>query len=375
MELRHQGSGISSVATNPQSGIRNPKSPARLRDLGLSIGDLPVGPSNTIIDVPGIRVGHCSLRDRPTQPGGKPVLTGVSVIIPGQRSLVGAPLPAAVDVFNGFGKSAGTVQIQELGQLESPIFLCSTLNLGRVWDAAMSILLEQNPKANTVNPAVFECNDARLNDVRGRHTGEDHVRQAYISASTRPPNLGSVGAGTGMRALGFKGGIGSASRLVKTDTLGEATLGVMTLNNFGGRLTWRGRSIPPPTFEPEQQRGSVIVVVGVNAPLDTNTLRRIVRRTWAGIARVGSNFAHGSGDVAVAFALPSSDGTCPDRLLWKLDDRDLGPLFTAAADATEESVWDCLLLAGEVPDPTGRIISRGLRAEELLAVASSTSGC
>ena len=137
----------------------------------------------------------------------------------------------------------------------------------------------------------------------------------------------------------------SSSRIVSTPLLGEVTIGVLTLNNFSGRLQWRGRAIPPPD-EIAQPPGSIIIVLTINAPLDPMILRRIAARCWAGVARTGSTFAHGSGDIAIAFAIPNADGACPDSLLWRLDEKDLTPLFIGAADAVEESIWDCLLAGG-----------------------------
>lgn len=343
--------------------------PKRLRELGLSIGELPTGPANSIVDVPGVRVGHCCVRGD-VQPSGKPVHTGVTVIVPGGSNLFGSPLPAAVDVFNGYGKSAGLMQIAQRGEIETPVYLTGTLSVGRVWDAAMTIALEQNPKAVTANPIVLECNDGTINDAAGRHVGEQHVREAFGAAGADPPPLGSQGAGSGMRCMGRKGGIGSTSRVAATGTLGEVTLGVLSLNNFGGRLRWRGRDIPKPDASETKSSGagSVIVVVAVGAPLAPILLGRIARRAWVGIARVGSAFNDTSGDVALAFALPNANGSCPEALRWRVPHEDLDVLFAAASDATEESVWDCLLCAGDYAGPDGKRTA-GLTVDELLSVA------
>lgn len=337
--------------------------PRRLRELGLAVGPTPVGPTNTLVDVPGVRIGHCDVRGR--SPAGLPIFTGATVILPGSRNLLVEPLPAAVDVFNGHTKSAGATQIQEFGQLQTPIVLCPTLSVGRVFDAVVSIVLEQNPTAVSVNPAVFECADFRLSDARSRPVQIEHVRGAWAAASDQPPALGSVGAGSGTVLFGFNGGLGSASRVVETSAFGPVRLGVLSYNNFGGRLTWRGREIPPPVVEYEPAAGSAIMVVAVNAPVGPTILRRLARRTWAGAARCGSSFAHGSGDSAIAFALPSPDGACPDRLAWQLPPADLDALFAAVADATEESIFDAMLLAGDAPGADGRMY-RALRPDELL---------
>lgn len=336
----------------------------RLRDFGLLIGDLPTGSANMLVDVPGVRVGHANLRSASHDGSDLAVLTGVTVVIPGSGNLLKAPLPAAVDIFNGFGKSAGIIQMQELGSLESPIYLCSTLNVGRVWDAAVSIMLDENPKTLTFNPAVFECNDGVLSDGCGRPVHEEHVRAAHRSAAASPFAMGSEGAGSGMRAFGYKGGIGSASRVVATSMFGAVTIGVLTLNNFPGRLRWQGRLIPA---RPAQEAGSVIVVMGTDAPMAPHLLRRLIRRAWGALGRMGADFAHGSGDIAVGFSLPSPDGQCPERLPWALPATDLAALFGAVMDATEESVWDALLLAGDAR--SRGLTSLGLRAEELLTGA------
>ena len=240
-----------------------------------------------------------------------------------------------MDIFNGYGKSAGLMQAAERGEIESPIYLTSTLNVGRVWDAALSVALERNPKAISISPIVLECNDGMLSDARGRHVREGHVRETLVAAgdegraplraaagprkgkpsscalpATAPacaPALGSVGAGSGMKCMGRKGGIGSSSRIVKTRSMGEFVLGAMSLNNFGGTLQWRGREISPrgdnhvvasqttpttapATGAPDPIGGSCIIVLATSAPLDPCILRRIARRVWAGVARVGSSW-------------------------------------------------------------------------------------
>ena len=379
-----------------------PSSP-RLRDLGLAVGPLPAGATNSIVDVPGVRVGHCNVRGPAAAPGGKPVHTGVSVIVPGAANLFEHPLPAAVDIFNGFGKSAGLVQVAERGQIETPLYLASTLNVGRIWDAALTVALEENPKAISINPVVLECNDGVLSDGRLRPCGEPHVREALAAArraatgaaapaaweaATLPaPAMGTVGAGSGMLCLGRKGGIGSSSRIVATKSMGPVAVGVLTMNNFGGRLRWAGREISAPKARGQDARGthgqdghatgdppcavggSAIVVLATNAPLAPDVLRRVARRAWAGVARTGAAFSDTSGDIALAFALPDEGGLCPDELLWRLPTEDTNALFAAAADATEESIWDCLLAAGDFTTSAGKTIP-GLRAEELLAPAN-----
>jgi D-aminopeptidase len=199
------------------------------------------------------------------------------------------------------------------------------------------------------------------------------------AAVASAPQLGSVGAGSGMLCLGRKGGIGSSSRVVATRSMGAVTLGVLTMNNFGGRLRWSGREIAPPRSRGQDARdtlaaashnpigGSIIVVLATDAPLVPDILRRVARRAWAGVARNGAPFADTSGDIALAFALPEESGRCPDKLRWRLPTEDANALFLAAADAAEESIWDCLLAAGDFTSPDGKV-TPGLRPEELLAV-------
>src|SRR5258708_4878254 len=270
------------MTQQPQAGR------ARARDLGIVLGTLPPGPFNAITDVAGVRVGHATLvrGSGPLVRGVGPVRTGVTALLPHGNNLFTAKVPAAASVFNGFGKSIGLVQIDELGQLETPILLTNTLNVGRVADALVAYMVEQNPAigvtTGTVNPVVCECNDGFLNDIRGRHVGEQEVRAALDSAVGGLVLEGNIGAGTGMTAYGFAGGIGTASRRLAQEQ-GSYTLGALVLANFGrhgelliagvpvGREMERRREHPttapgPPSEKREQ--GSVIVLLATDAPLD-----------------------------------------------------------------------------------------------------------
>jgi len=322
----------------------------RLRDLGLAVGDLAPGPANHLVDVPGVRIGHVDVR-REAPPGGRPVCTGVSVVVPPGDPLA-SPLPAAVDVWNGYGKSAGLVQVAETGALETPVWLTSTWNVPRVADVALSWVLERGAGARTVNPVVCECHDGRLSDATARAVGEAEVRRALAEASPGERRLGAVGAGSALVALGHRAGLGSSSRRVVTAAFGEVTVGVLTQNNFPGRARFAGRTLPAgaPDGGPA---GSVIGVLVTDAPLDPWLLRRLARRAFAGIARTGARFAHGSGDLCLAFHAPR-DGETPAALAWRPPEGDLDRLFEAATDACEESVWDALLAAGGVP-PLGGV--------------------
>ncbi|MBE3596216.1 MAG: P1 family peptidase [Hydrogenibacillus sp.] len=340
------------------------------------------GAYNAITDVPGVRVGHVTLvaENGPLRVGRGPVRTGVTAIVPpGElREIYDQKFVAAVHVINGFGKAVGLAQVAELGRLETPILLTSTLSVWRASDALIDVLLDAHEgigvTAPTVNPVVGECNDGWLNDIRGRHLRPEHIKQALMRAASGPVAEGSVGAGTGMVSFGYKGGIGTSSR-VWPSPLSESgqrssastiTLGVLVLANFGRREDLRiagfpvGRLLMPAeeseheaetegqsgdtafdrTLRPAGEGGSVIVVLATDAPLTSRQLGRIARRAAAGLARTGTVYWHGSGDFVLAFstarALPPY---LPDEGNY------LNPFFQAAADATEEAVIRALIAA------------------------------
>lgn len=341
----------------------------RARDIGLSFGDLPTGDRNMITDVPGVAVGQTtvSFGDGAVRPGEGPARTGVTVILPHQGNLFLERVPAAVHIFNGFGKCMGLEQIAELGVLESPIALTSTLCVGRVADALVTHAIQQNPQIGqilpTINPFVGECSDAFLNDMQGRHVNEHHVLAAISSATTGSVDEGSVGAGTGMALFGFKGGIGTASRILPAH-LGGWTVGVLVLGNFGrrehlvidgvpvGKLL-SGAASPP-------ERGSIMMIVATDAPCNDRQLRRIARRAVLGLARTGSHGGHGSGDVVVAFSTaPSARVSLLGESLTRHYDllAEHGPngfseavdmLFAATVEATEEAIINALFRATTV---------------------------
>jgi D-aminopeptidase len=288
----------------------------------VQIGVLEPGANDAITDVGGVRVGHATLRD---------AHTGVTVILPHGGNLFREKVPAAIEAFNGFGKITGVTQVRELGELETPIVLTSTLSVWRVADALVSWVLAQNPDAVSVNPLVAETNDSMLSDIRARPIGEREVKAALAAARGGPVEGGCVGAGAGTVALGWKGGIGTASRKA-----GSWMVGVLVQTNFGGRLTvagvpvWKELTAPKPP-----DKGSVIIVVATDAPLDARQLGRLARRTELGLARTGAAMSHGSGDYAIAFA--TTKGSVADDAM--------GPLFDAAAEATEEAILDSLFRA------------------------------
>lgn len=321
---------------------------SRARALGVVIGALPTGPRNLITDVAGVTVGHATLVE------GDSVRTGVTVVRPHDGNLYRSKVPAAIRVGNGYGKLAGSTQVVELGELESPIALTNTLNVGLVLDAMVGWMLEQpgNENVRSVNCVVGETNDGYLNDIRGRHVRAEHVRSALASASADFAQ-GSVGAGTGTRCFGWKGGIGSSSRVVD-----GFTVGVLVQSNFGGDLRVAGRPYPPaPTPSPTEKRapedGSCMIIVATDAPLRARNLRRLCDRALAGMARTGASFSNGSGDYVIAFSTAESlrieDGQPgPGR---EVANGAMTPLFRAVADATEEAILDSMFMATAV---TGR---------------------
>ena len=327
----------------------------RARALGIRIGELTTGAHNAITDVSGVRVGHCTVDD------GDRVHTGVTVVLPHGGNLFRSRVPAAIHVANGFGKLVGSTQVRELGELESPIALTNTLNVGKVMDALVGhqLELEGNERVRSVNVVVGETNDGRLNDIRGRHVSTEHVERALSEAESGPVAEGSVGAGRGTVCFGFKGGIGSSSRRV-----GDWTIGVLVQSNFDGDLRIAGRRLAAPKTEQRDdgkevpEDGSCMIVVATDAPLGPRALDRLAKRALVGMARVGASFSNGSGDYVIAFSTADSMRRAPgERRLSasELPNAQLTPLFKAVADATEESILNSLLRATAVEHPSRRI--------------------
>lgn len=322
----------------------------RLRDYGITIGSLPPGRLNGIGDVPGVRVGHLTLSEGA-------IRTGVTALVPHGGNLFQEKLEAAAHVINGFGKSAGLMQVAELGSIETPIILTNTLSVGTATTGLVRFMLAANPDigldTGTVNPLVFECNDGYLNDIRGLHVKEEHVTMA-IAAATEAAGEGSVGAGTGMSCYGLKGGIGTASRRLSLDGR-DRHLGVLVLTNMGrladlvvdGRHV--GRDIAERIAERDgaaRDRGSIIVIIATDAPLDARQLGRLCRRAEVGIARTGNMLSGGSGEIALAFSTarriphyPAADSM--DRRAIHEDKLDL--LFRALIEGVEEAILNSML--------------------------------
>ncbi|MEV6122036.1 P1 family peptidase [Streptomyces sp. NPDC052077] len=340
-----------------------PEVPARprARDLGLVAGDLPAGPLDAITDVPGVLVGHTTVRRPPD------VHSGVTAVVPGA---VGphSPLPAGVFTGNGHGKLIGTTQLAELGTLETPVLLTSTLSAFRVADALVGWMLRRPgcAEVRSLNPVVGECNDGFLSDIRSRPVRERHVCAALDGARGGPVAEGSVGAGTGTGALGFKAGIGTASRVAAPGGA-RHTVGVLAQANFGGTLRVLGRRLTPASLgladgagAGAAETGSCVIVVATDAPLDARQLTRLARRAVFALARTGAAYGHGSGDYAVALGTvpPGTGGAA-------VADAELGPLFDGVLDAVEEAVLNSLLAASTTTGFGGRTLP-GLPVDRLL---------
>lgn len=308
----------------------------RARDLGIVIGRFPAGLLNAITDVKGVRVGHTTIHE------GDAIRTGVTTVLPHPGNLFREKVPGAVFVGNAFGKLAGSTQVNELGEIETPILLTSTLSVPRVADAVLDYMLAfpGNEDVRSINPLVGETNDGRLNDIRGRHIRQEHVLAAIQGARTGPVEEGSVGAGTGTIAFGWKGGIGTASRR----TPAGHTIGVLVQSNFGGTLTVAGVPVwreLQPSGPPPGGDGSIIIVAATDATLRHRNLDRLAARTLFGLARTGSNGSNGSGDYVIAFS--TRRDAAPE-----LPNDAVSPLFEAVIEATEEAILNSILRATTV---------------------------
>ncbi len=325
----------------------------KVPELGIKVGRYEHGKRNSMADL-GIRVGHSTVIE------GNDVRTGVTVLLPPVRNPYTERLFAGVYTFNGFSKPIGFVQIEELGYIETPVALTGTLNGYRVADALVTLWAEENQEAISVNPVVMECNDGYLNDNKRRAVGEEHVFEAVKNA-TLDFEEGSVGAGTGMSAFEFKGGIGSSSRVVEIGGE-EYTVASLVLSNFGKRedltiagvpVGWELRDYPGRGLS---MGGSISIVLATNAPLNSRQLTRVARRAVLGLARTGSYSHHGSGDIVLAFstaqAVPAGKEV---QSMGFLPDDALNRLFIAAADSTEEAIINSLLQAKTMEGRNGRI--------------------
>jgi len=370
-------------AFNVMSQTTSQPSRPRARDLGVIVGILPPGKNNAITDVTGVRVGHATLIK------GDNVRTGVTAILPHDGNLFREKVPAAIFVGNGFGKLMGSTQVNELGEIETPVLLTNTLNVPKVADALIEwmLALPGNQEVRSINPIVAETNDGYLNDIRGRHVGRDEVFAAIKSAKDGVVEEGSVGAGTGTVAFGWKGGIGTSSRVVP-QSLGGYTVGVLVQSNYGGVLTINGAPVGRelgryylkdqistasgnergPINRPAQEAtlatargadlasdradGSIIMVVATDAPMDARNLKRLAARAMLGLARTGSPSTNGSGDYVIAFSVANRiRASEPLRTAQTVGNDMMSPLFEAVVEATEEAIYNSMFKATTV---TGR---------------------
>lgn len=335
----------------------------RARDVGLSVGILPTGPLNAITDVQGVQVGHTTIVR------GDNIRTGVTALLPHAGNIFREKVPGAVFIGNAFGKLAGSTQVNELGEIETPILLTSTLNVPRVADSVIDYMLALagNEDVQSINPLVAETNDGALNDIRGRHVTRDDAVNAIKNAKGGAVEEGAVGAGTGTIAFGFKGGIGTSSRKLPA-TLGGYTVGVLVQTNFGGVLTIAGvpvgqelgryylkeqlenkRASNESSSAKDLADGSVIIVIATDAPIDARNLKRLAARSMMGLARTGSSASNGSGDYAIAFSTAQEVRLRPAannlRDVKLLANDAMSPLFLAVIEATEEAIYNSLFRA------------------------------
>jgi D-aminopeptidase len=346
------------VAMTQLLGAQGTQRP-RARDIGLAPGVFAPGALNAITDVAGVAVGHATLVE------GDSVRTGVTVVLPHAGNVFQDKVPGGVFVGNAFGKLAGSTQVDELGTIETPIALTNTLSVGAVMEGLVRWTLDQpgNGAVRSVNALVGETNDSGLNDIRAQHVRSQHVLDALAAAGTGVVEEGSVGAGTGTQAFGWKGGIGTASRKLP-ERLGGYTLGVLVQSNFGGVLTMGGapvgRLLGRYAYQPapggrddaavrDDGDGSCMIVVATDAPIDARDLKRLAARALFGLGRTGSSFSNGSGDFAIAFStapgLRTRFGSAAPQPRTLLPTDGISPLFQAALEATEEAVYNSLLRA------------------------------
>jgi D-aminopeptidase len=347
-------------SSNTQSSVR-----PRARDIGLKIGIIPTGSLNALTDVPGVLVGQTTIVR------GDNIRTGVTAILPHGGNMFREKVPGAVFVGNGFGKLAGSTQVNELGEIETPILLTSTLSVPRVADAVLDYVLslQGNEDVQSVNPLVGETNDGYLNDIRGRHITRDDVLSAIKNAKAGAIDEGCVGAGTGTVAFGFKGGIGTSSRKLPP-SLGGYSVGVLVQTNFGGVLSINGapvgqalkkyylkeeleRSVGSIDDPRNRADGSIIIVVATDAPVDARNLGRMAARTMLGLARTGASASNGSGDYAIAFSTSpdvrirpanAAERSMP-RTVKSLPNDAMSPIFQAVIEATEEAIYNSMFKA------------------------------
>jgi D-aminopeptidase len=340
---------------------------ARAREVGVQVGKKPTGKWNAITDVPGVMVGHTTLHQ------GTDIHTGVTVILPHGGNIFQQKVPAAIVVGNGFGKLVGSTQVNELGNIETPIALTSTLSVGPVMNSLVrhTLDLPGNENVRSVNAVVGETNDGYLNDIREFRITEEHVFAAISSAKSGPVEEGSVGAGSGTQCFGFKGGIGTSSRLITTPTGQTYTLGVLVQSNFGNQLKINGAPIgdTPAAMEAARKQpegdGSCMIVVATDAPMSVRNIERVAQRALHGMARTGSSMSNGSGDYVIAFSTAYRIPHNETELLGiplLLQNGHMTPFFEAVMDATEEAIYNSLFMATTIYGKNGMVPAINLDA-------------
>ena len=333
------------------------------RELGIDVGIFLPGPKNSITDVSGVKVGHFTLWE------GEEVRTGVTFVLPHSKNIYQDKVPAGIYVGNGFGKATGLSQIEELGNLETPILITNTLSVPDCASALIDYILnlEGNQDVRSVNPLVFETNDGYLNDIRGRHIKKEHIFKAIDNANENAVEMGAVGAGTGTHCMGFKGGVGSSSRVLP-ESFGSFTIGVLVVTNFGGILEINGAPVGRELGEfyykekiLKGDEGSCIIVIATDAPLSSRNLKRLAKRAILGLARTGFFSSNGSGDYAVAFSVDQKLRIkhSPEKIKGEVEllyNEKMSPLFLATIEATQEAVYNSMLKAETVKGKDGHIL-------------------
>lgn len=334
----------------------------KIRDYGIVIGSLPIGKNNSITDVKGVKVGHKTI-----EKGN--IKTGVTAIVPHEGNIFKDKLVAACHVINGFGKSTGLIQIEELGTLETPIILTNTLSVGSAHEALVRYMLEHNEDigdtTGTVNPVICECNDGEINDIRGLHIRQEDVFDAIRNASVEFKE-GNIGAGTGMVCYDLKGGIGSSSRVIELDNK-EYTVGILVLSNFGSLedFVLNGEHIGPKLkekindIESKEDKGSIILILATDIPLSSRQLKRIIKRVYPGISRTGSYTGNGSGEIVVGFSTANiirhyeEDDIISIKVI---NENNINKIFKATVEATEEAILNSMICSDSTVNRKGKMV-------------------
>ncbi|WNF24601.1 P1 family peptidase [Mesobacillus jeotgali] len=338
----------------------------KVRERGIIVGRMFPGINNCITDVPGVKVGHVTLDFPLDDKGEEYACTGVTAILPHGGNLFKEKVTAASYVLNGFGKTTGLVQVNELGTIESPIMLTNTFGVPAVTQGTLEHMLEQNEEigetTGTINIVVGECNDSYLNSIRLFPVKPEHAKQAIMKASVDPAEEGAVGAGKGMVCFGHKGGIGTASRMIDSDV--PYTIGCLVLSNFGKKEEFKTRNYGIGSIHSglsETADGSIIIILATDVPLSDRQLLRLAKRCGIGLGRTGSHFSHGSGDIVIAFStanksMHESGDTMQTSSTIRDDHPLMNDLFTASAEATEEAILNSLSQAYSTKGRKGRVI-------------------